>query len=316
MKGWLDRNLQLPCTQAAFALAVVGMGHSSTAGAPPDRFSQLLFSGGRQPIWTGLLWEEHSETTVLQIQFLSTVTLSSDLLMANKFRAATMQWHYCVMEISTGSEKIKSFWERKKEKTEKNMRSCWRNGEGWVLSSPHINVIFITSAQIIPHDTPVLTMCSANSMDIQRFMDISHCQRPREMICFMRPVSGEKTWARVSLSALELIRRYLFNKTIILYCLHDISTTLAPIETGDPFQVALYPSTARDSSLCAYQLNRQDVVCPLSKWGIDTHKRWSNLPHRYSIYKHRHDSQLQYWTMVRGLTTQKTIGIVYCRLIE
>jgi len=60
-----------------------------------------------------------------------------------------------------------------------------------VLSSPHINVIFITSAQIIPHDTPVLTVCSTNSMDILRFMDISHCQRTRE-ICFMRPLSGEE----------------------------------------------------------------------------------------------------------------------------
>lgn len=80
--------------------------------------------------------------------------------------------------------------------------------------------------------------------------------------------------------------------------------------------MALYPRTVRDSSRYAYQLNRQDVVCPLSKWGIDAHKRWSNLPHRYSVCKHKHDSQLQYWTMVRDLTTQKTIGIVYCRLIK
>lgn len=125
------------------------------------------------------------------MRFLSTVKLSAALLMASMFRAATMQWHYYVMEISTGSEKIKSFWERRKKQTENNLGSCWRNGKGWVLTSPHINVIFITSAQIIPHDTPVLTVCSANSMDIQRFMDISRCQRTRE-ICFMRPVSGEK----------------------------------------------------------------------------------------------------------------------------
>lgn len=79
----------------------------------------------------------------------------------------------------------------KKKKAENNLGSCWRDGKGRVLSSPHINVIFITSAQIIPHNTPVLTVCSANSMDIPRFMDISHCQRTRE-IFFMRPISGGK----------------------------------------------------------------------------------------------------------------------------
>lgn len=125
------------------------------------------------------------------MQFLSTVNLSSDVLMASMFKVAAMQWHYYVIEISAGSEKIKSFWKRRKKKAKKNLGSCWRNGKGWVLSSPHISVIIITSTQIIPRDTPVLTVCSADSMDIQRFMDISHCQRTRE-ICFMRPLSGEK----------------------------------------------------------------------------------------------------------------------------
>lgn len=122
----------------------------------------------------------------------------------------------------------------KKKKAENNLGSCWRDGKGRVLSSPHINVIFITSAQIIPHNTPVLTVCSANSMDIPRFMDISHCQRTRE-IFFMRPVSGGKKSVCVSLPVLMLIRRYSFNKAIILHCLHDINTTLAPIETEGPF---------------------------------------------------------------------------------
>lgn len=46
MKGQLGRNLQMPGTQTAFALAVVGMGHTGTAGAPLD----LFFSGARQQI--------------------------------------------------------------------------------------------------------------------------------------------------------------------------------------------------------------------------------------------------------------------------
>lgn len=46
MKGRLCRNLQLPCTQAAFALAVVGTGHASIAGASLDLFYQLLSSRG------------------------------------------------------------------------------------------------------------------------------------------------------------------------------------------------------------------------------------------------------------------------------
>lgn len=105
-----------------------------------------------------------------------------------------MQWHYCVMEISTDSEKNKTLLRKeKKKKSENNLGSCWMDGKGRVLSSPHINVIFITRTQIILHNTPVLTVCSANSMDTQRFMDISHCQRTRE-IFFLRPVSGgEKT---------------------------------------------------------------------------------------------------------------------------
>lgn len=52
---------------------------------------------------------------VLQVQFLSMVNLSSDLLVGSMLRAATMQWHYYVMEIPTGSGKNKILL-RKEEK--------------------------------------------------------------------------------------------------------------------------------------------------------------------------------------------------------
>lgn len=38
MKGPLGRNFQLPCIHAAFALAMVGTGCTSTAGTPPELF--------------------------------------------------------------------------------------------------------------------------------------------------------------------------------------------------------------------------------------------------------------------------------------
>lgn len=65
------------------------------------------------------------------------------------------------------------------------------NGKGSVPSSLQVSVSFTTSTEIIPHNTPVLTVCSANDMDMQRFIYASHCQRIRE-IYYMRPISMEK----------------------------------------------------------------------------------------------------------------------------
>lgn len=41
------------------------------------------------------------------------------LLMASMFKAAAMKWHHYIMDISTDSAEIKSFWERRKKKRQR-----------------------------------------------------------------------------------------------------------------------------------------------------------------------------------------------------
>lgn len=47
--------------------------------------------------------------TVLQMQLLSLLNFSSDLLIASVFKVAATKWHHYVMDIPTDSAKIKSF---------------------------------------------------------------------------------------------------------------------------------------------------------------------------------------------------------------